>query len=251
LSLVPFEPTHLNSNQHIYPQCFWRLHTCQSTMTTRSALQKKLLAEDSEDEYVPAKDADDDHPPLIVQASSVSTQALLSEDDSTTTTTTTTSSKGGGLTLFIKQQLLTEINKQGGVTNNTQTTRIVSKACNKNIALFGDKEGKSPRNRRKQCKNFVNELKTRNPTPKELQEAINSMFSTVAIPTPFEASCIGITLDEPELQQSLNKPTPKAPKAPTEPSPKPIRPKPIMPPKREKKSRGNRVVVEIPPNASK
>jgi len=199
-------------------------------MPIPTALQKKLLANDSDEECST----------LSTGLDEPSLQSLLSKDESTNST-----KSSEGLSLFTKQQLLTEVQRHGGVSNSTQSTRIVSKACNKNPRLFGDKEGRTPRNRRKQCKNFITKLKACNKDPKDLQKAIDNTFATEAIPDEFEESCISAQVQS-EPKRELKQPTAQ----PTRPSKRTKSSNPTMP-TRKKQTKGNKQVVEIPTDAGK
>lgn len=203
-------------------------------MPLSSTLQKKLLAEDSGEEY-----AVQEPPPVVSVAS-------LSSSQSTLTDNSTTTLADYGLSLFVKQQLLTEVLKQGGVLNVSQTTRSLSKVCNRNPQLFGGKVGTTPRNRRKQCKNFITKLKGRyKDDPQRLQLAIDKIFSAEAVPD--EEDACGI-----ELKPPPNKPPPSKP-PPQEQKPLLLNPsKQTMSSKAsKKKSKGNKAVVTVPSNARK
>lgn len=98
-----------------------------------------------------------------------------------------------GLSKEIKQQLLKAIDARGGIQLITRRNHLLDNICNDNPKLFGGKVGKTPRGRRRKCKNFIDKLKLRYPDPSELAEArlkileLEEPEETPEVPTPSPA----------------------------------------------------------------
>lgn len=133
-----------------------------------SSNHQRLLLVDSDDEDASSNEEEE----KTVKATKKPTKTTA------TAAPTSSAKKRPGLSIFVKQQLLTELGKSGGIANVSPSNRVLSRVCNRNTKLFGERVGHTPRNRRKQIKNFVFKLKSRNPSPRKLQSAINRIFES-------------------------------------------------------------------------
>lgn len=89
-----------------------------------------------------------------------------------------------GLPLATKQQLLKAVTSNGGIGLVSHSSRHLGKVCDSNPSLFGAPRGKTPRGRRKQCSNFIDKLKRRNPSPRSLRLASEKILSAEATALP-------------------------------------------------------------------
>lgn len=136
---------------------------------------KKLLEHlDSDSEYEPDKEEEEEDEESETRSERKTTRAK--------TSTTKKKEEGkkktyGKLSKYVKQQLVIELEKLGGVDNLSPDSQILADVCNANAQLFGHYVGTTPRGRRKKAKNFIDYIK-RNYSPTELRKYIVDLIQT-------------------------------------------------------------------------
>jgi len=70
------------------------------------------------------------------------------------------------LTFAVQQALLTKLDNRGGLSQVSNSNRVLQDVCDERPELFGHRNGTSPRSLRRKCQNFIDKLKRLTP-PKQ------------------------------------------------------------------------------------